>query len=80
MHCPLFDVNNYLRRDTRWPPERQKEEDERRRELREAPFRNVVEWAAWPRIEILKVLKSRSRGLSIQEMADGCSTMHAMLQ
>jgi hypothetical protein len=30
----------------------------------------VVEWAAWPKIEILKFLKSRSRGLSIQEMAD----------
>ena len=54
----------------RWSTERQKEEDERRRQLRAAPFRNVVEWAAWPKLEILKFLKSRSRGLSIQEMAD----------
>lgn len=54
----------------RWPTERQKEEEERRRELREAPFRNVVEWAAWPKIEVLKFLKSRSRGLSVQEVAD----------
>jgi hypothetical protein len=54
----------------RWSTERQKEGDESRRQLRTAPFRNVVEWAAWPKLEILKFLKSRSRGLSIQEMAD----------
>lgn len=54
----------------KWPSKRQKKEEERRREFRGAPFRNVVEWAAWPKIEILKFLKLRSRGLSIQEMAD----------
>jgi hypothetical protein len=33
-------------------------------------FRNTIEWAYWPKFEILKTLKSRSRGLSIHDMAD----------
>jgi len=41
-------------------------EDQRR--LKKAAFRNTVEWAAWPKLEVLKKLKARSRGLSIQEL------------
>ena len=42
-------------------------EDARRDERRS--FANTSEWAAWPKLEVLKILKSRSRGLSIQEVA-----------
>jgi hypothetical protein len=41
-------------------------EDQRR--LNKAAFRNTVEWAAWPKLEVLKKLKARWRGLSIQEL------------
>jgi len=40
-------------------------EDARRDE--KGSFANTSEWAVWPKLEVLKVLKSRSRGLSIQE-------------
>ena len=40
-------------------------EDERR--ASKGRFVNTSEWAAWPKIEVLKKLRSRSRGLSIQE-------------
>jgi len=43
-------------------------EDERR--SNKGAFRNTVEWAAWPKLEVLKKLKARSRGLSIQELGD----------
>jgi hypothetical protein len=41
-------------------------EDERR--ASKGRFVNTSEWAAWPKIEVLKKLRSRSRGLSIQEL------------
>jgi predicted nucleotidyltransferase len=40
-------------------------EDARRDE--KGSFANTSEWAVWPKLEVLKILKSRSRGLSIQE-------------
>jgi hypothetical protein len=46
-------------------------EDERRK--RRGWFANTSECAAWPKLEVLKRLKARSRGLSIQEM--GCSAV-----
>jgi len=33
-------------------------------------FVNTSEWAAWPKLELLMKLRSRSRGLSIQEFGD----------
>lgn len=40
-------------------------EDARRHE--KGSFANTSEWAVWPKLEVLKILKSRSRGLSVQE-------------
>ena len=42
---------------------------EQARRAEKGSFRNMSEWAAWPKIELFKILKSRSRGLSIQEVA-----------
>ena len=41
-------------------------EDERRK--KKGWFTNTSEWAAWPNVEVLRKLKSRSRGLSIEEV------------
>ena len=50
----------------RWQDrQRQKLHEEERRELRESRFANTVEWVYWPEFEILRFLRSRSRGLSI---------------
>jgi hypothetical protein len=46
-------------------------EDERR--ASRGSFINTFEWAAWPKLEVLQKLKSRSRGLSIQDF--GISTL-----
>ena len=54
----------------RFSGERQKELEDKRRGLRCRRFANITEWAAWPKLEVLKHLKSRSRGLSIQEFTD----------
>jgi hypothetical protein len=43
-------------------------EDQRRAER--GRFANMGEWAAWPKLEVLKLLKLRSRGLSVQEIGD----------
>ena len=48
----------------------QGEAEELRRAACDRPFRNTCEDVAWPRLEILRFLKSRSRGLSIQELSD----------
>jgi hypothetical protein len=42
-------------------------EDERRK--KKGWFTNTSECAVWPKMEVLKKLKSRSRGLSVQEIA-----------
>ena len=34
------------------------------------PFRNVLQWATWPRLEVYRYLRARSRGLSIHELED----------
>ena len=54
----------------RWTGERQLEQEQIRRASRGEPFRNISQWAAWPRLEVIRYLKSRSRGLSIQELQD----------
>jgi len=43
-------------------------EDQRRAE--KGRFANTSEWAIWPKLEIVKILKSRCRGLSVQEISD----------
>jgi hypothetical protein len=54
----------------RWRGEVQREAEQSRRAVHEGRFRNISLWAAWPKLEILRFLKSRSRGLSIQELDD----------
>jgi predicted nucleotidyltransferase len=54
----------------RFTGERQQALEEKRRGLKGTRFANIVECAAWPKLEVLKQLKSRSRGLSIQEFTD----------
>lgn len=49
-------------------------EDQRRAE--KGNFANTSEWAVWPKLEVVKILKSRSRGLSVQEISD--STLGSM--
>jgi hypothetical protein len=41
-------------------------EDQRRRN--KGRFANTSEWAIWPKLEVLKALKSGARGLSVQEV------------
>ena len=43
-------------------------EDQRR--TMKGTFGNMIEWAYWPKFEILRMLKSRSRGLSIHDLSN----------
>ena len=52
----------------RWVGKRQQDAEQRRQQARKERFRNLSEWAAWPKLEVLKFLKAR--GLSIQELDD----------
>jgi predicted nucleotidyltransferase len=52
----------------RWSGERQQVAEQLRREVRKERFRNVSEWATWPKLEVIRFLKAR--GLSIQELDD----------
>lgn len=54
----------------RFSGQKQQALEDKRRNLRERKFSNLSECLAWPKLEVLKELKSRSRGLSIQEFAD----------
>jgi hypothetical protein len=54
----------------RWKSDRQRAEEQVRRRRRGMPFRNVLQWATWPRLEIYRYLRARSRGLSIHELDD----------
>jgi hypothetical protein len=54
----------------RWKGERQREHEQVRREIREERVRNISEWATWPKLEVIRFLKARARGLSIQELED----------
>ena len=55
----------------RWKSNRQRAEEQVRRRSRGMPFRNVLQWATWPRLEVYRYLRARSRGLSIHELEDG---------
>lgn len=50
--------------------EAQAEAEQRRRKLHNNTFRNTWQCLAWPKLEIFRFLKSRSRGLSVQELDD----------
>ena len=54
----------------RWKSDRQRAEEQVRRRSRGAPFRDVLQWATWPRLEVYRYLRARSRGLSIHELED----------
>jgi DNA-binding MarR family transcriptional regulator len=54
----------------RWTGEKQQAQEQARRESREERFRNMSEWATWPKLEVLRFLKTRARGLSIHELED----------
>jgi hypothetical protein len=52
----------------RWSGDRQQAAEQLRREGRNERFRNMSEWATWPKLEVIRFLKAR--GLSIQELDD----------
>jgi hypothetical protein len=64
------DVDVACRLQPRWQGQAQGEAEELRRMARDRRFRNTWECVAWPKLEILRFLKSRSRGLSVQELDD----------
>ena len=53
----------------RFQGEQQRIVEDQRRTMK-GTFRNTIEWAYWPKFEILRRLKCRSRGLSIHEKSD----------
>jgi hypothetical protein len=54
----------------RWRADRQRAQEQVRRETRGEPFRNMSEWASWPKLEVFRFLRARARGLSIHELED----------
>ena len=54
----------------RWRSDRQQAQEQVRRENRGKPFRNMSEWATWPRLGVFRFLRARARGLSIHELDD----------
>ena len=54
----------------RWTPGRQLTQEQVRRELRAGQFRNTTQWALWPKLEVFRFLKARTRGLSVHELED----------
>ena len=54
----------------RWGSGRQRVQEQLRRETRAEPFRNMSEWATWPKLEVFRFLRARARGLSIHELED----------
>lgn len=66
------DVDVACSLGTRFDGEEQRVLEDQRRKLK-GWFTNTSELAAWPKLEVLRKLKARSRGLSIQEL--GCMTL-----
>jgi len=62
------DVDVACRLKPRWQGAAQDEAEDLRRLARGRRFRNTWECAAWPKLEVLCFLKSRARGLSVQEL------------
>jgi hypothetical protein len=55
----------------RWSGEKQRRKEQERRGAREEGFRNISEWAMWPKLEAIRYLRARARGLSIHELEHG---------
>jgi predicted nucleotidyltransferase len=64
------DVDVACKLEPRWQGEAQSEAEDERRLFSDRRFRNISECVVWPKLEVLRFLKSRSRGLSIQELND----------
>lgn len=62
------DVDVAYRLSCRWEGKKQADAEQGRRDLFNGQFRSFVHSQFWPRLEIVRFLKSRSRGLSIQEL------------
>ena len=54
----------------RWSGAKQRCKEQERRSEREQWFRNTSEWAMWPKLEVIRYLRARARGLSIHELED----------
>jgi hypothetical protein len=54
----------------RFSDEQQPLKEQLRREARKRTFRNMTQWASWPKLEVVRFLKGRARGLSIHELDD----------
>jgi hypothetical protein len=52
----------------RFDGERQSLLEQDRRAARGEEFRNLSQWASWPRMEVFQFLKSRARGLSLHQL------------
>jgi hypothetical protein len=52
----------------RFDGERQSLLEQERRAARGEGFRNLSQWASWPRMEVFQFLKSRARGLSLHQL------------
>jgi hypothetical protein len=64
----LGDVDVACQLQPRWRSNRQRVQEQTRREDRGEHFRNISEWATWPKLEVFRFLRSRARGLSIHEL------------
>jgi predicted nucleotidyltransferase len=62
------DVDIACELGPRWTGNEQLVQEQVRREIRRQPFRNLTEWATWPKLEVFRFLKTRARGLSIHEL------------
>lgn len=54
----------------RFDGERQSLLEQDRRAARDQDFRNLSQWASWPKLEAFRFLKGRARGLSLHELDD----------
>ncbi len=64
----------------RWSDEKQRHKEQESREKRAGCFRNISEWATWPKLEVIRYLRSRARGLSIHELEDWIkATAHTVI-
>lgn len=59
----------------RWSGEAQLNKEQERRHERGERFRNISEWAMWPKLEVIRCLRARARGLSIHELEDWIKSM-----
>jgi hypothetical protein len=63
-----------------WSGEKQLRTEQERRDNRGGRFRNVCQWATWPKLEVIRYLRARARGLSIHELEDWIkSTEHIVV-